>query len=229
MVLGLIVIITILSPINRLLFKNKPNYTDILKRYELDIEQTTIQTGSGTFLEVQKDMILENYKGKLIPQMVEMIERNNPVTVREMIVHCNEDTTSNEFGKIIAIDMIIEKMIVEKNKKTINIPKIKIGTKTIEKEGTVGNEGQIEKKIKTICFTDHVDFEATEHKVNLSFRPHDYFKDINRVKYKYRNHIEILAGVEIGAQPSLEDRYQSFVDKYDFDFGNDGLFLSKPP
>jgi len=153
MVLGLIVIITVLSPINRLLFKNKPNYTDILKRYELDIEQTTIQSGSGTFLEVQKDMILENYKEKLIPQMVEMIERNNPVTVKEMIVHCNEDTTSSEFGRVIVIDMMIEKVIAETDKKTINIPKIKIGTKTIEKEGTVGNEGQIEKNIKT-CLID---------------------------------------------------------------------------
>lgn len=91
---------------------------------------------------------------------------------------------------------------------------------SLDSKATMENivKAAIEKKIKTICFTDHVDFEATEHKVNLSFRPHDYFKDINRVKYKYRNDIEILAGVEIGAQPGLEDRYQSFVDKYDFDF-----------
>lgn len=76
----------------------------------------------------------------------------------------------------------------------------------------------IEKNLRTICFTDHVDFEATEDKIDLSFRPRDYLKDINRVKYKYRDCIEILAGVEIGAQPGLEERYQSFVDEYDFDF-----------
>lgn len=153
MVLGLIVIITILSPINTLLFKNKPDYTDILKRYQLDIEKTTMQSGSGIFLEAQKDMILENYREKIIPQMVNMIEKNSPVTVKEMTIDCNEDTTSNEFGKIIAINMVIEKTILETDKKTISIPKIKIGSKILEKQSTVGNEGQIEKNIKT-CLID---------------------------------------------------------------------------
>lgn len=76
----------------------------------------------------------------------------------------------------------------------------------------------IEKNFKTICFTDHVDFEATEDKIDLLFRPLDYFRDINRVKYKYRDKIEILAGVEIGMQPGLESRYDDFVEEYDFDF-----------
>lgn len=153
MVLGLIVIITILSPINTLLFKNKPDYTDILKRYQLDIEQTTMQSGSGMFLEAQKDMILESYREKLIPQIVDMIEKNSPVKVKEITIDCNEDITSNEFGKIIGINMLIEKAAPERDKKTINIPKIKIGSKVIEKESTVGNEGQIEKNIKT-CLID---------------------------------------------------------------------------
>lgn len=152
-VLGLIIIITVLSPIHTFLFKNKPNYTDILKRYQLDIEQTTMQSGSGIFLEAQKDMILETYKEKLIPQLTDMIERNNPVLVKEMIITCNEDTKSNEFGKIIGIDMIVEKITLETDKKTIKIPKIKVGSKKVEKEGTVGEEGQIEKNIKT-CLID---------------------------------------------------------------------------
>ncbi|MGM0397165.1 MAG: histidinol-phosphatase HisJ family protein [Bacillota bacterium] len=76
----------------------------------------------------------------------------------------------------------------------------------------------IKKNLRTICFTDHVDFEATEDKIDLLFRPLDYFRDTNRVKYKFRDKIEILAGVEIGMQPGLEERYNSFIEEFSFDF-----------
>jgi len=76
----------------------------------------------------------------------------------------------------------------------------------------------LEKNFKTICFTDHVDLEATEERIDLLFRPLDYFRDINKVKYKYRDKIEILAGVEIGMQPGLEARYDSFIQENGFDF-----------
>ncbi|MDX9916535.1 MAG: histidinol-phosphatase HisJ family protein [Gudongella sp.] len=76
----------------------------------------------------------------------------------------------------------------------------------------------IDKNLRAICFTDHVDFEATADKIDLMFRPLDYFRDINRVKYKYRDKIEILAGVEIGMQPHLTERYQKFISDYGFDF-----------
>jgi len=76
----------------------------------------------------------------------------------------------------------------------------------------------IEKNLKTICFTDHVDFEATKEKLDLMFRPLDYFRDINRVKYKYKDQLEILSGVEIGVQPHLKDRYYDFINAYGFDF-----------
>lgn len=76
----------------------------------------------------------------------------------------------------------------------------------------------IDKNLKTICFTDHVDFEATKEKLDLMFRPLDYFRDINKVKYKYKDKIEILSGVEIGMQPHLKDRYYDFINAYGFDF-----------
>ena len=76
----------------------------------------------------------------------------------------------------------------------------------------------IDKNLRTICFTDHVDFEATKEKLDLMFRPLDYFRDINRVKYKYKEQIEILSGVEIGMQPHLSNRYYDFINAYGFDF-----------
>ena len=131
MVLGLIVIITILGPINSILFKNKPSYTDILKRYQLEIEQTTVQSESGMFLETQKDIILDNYREKLIPQMIEIVEKGNKVAVVALTIDFNQETTSNEFGKIIGIDMIVEEAASQSSENTIKIPKIKIGDKTI--------------------------------------------------------------------------------------------------
>lgn len=78
--------------------------------------------------------------------------------------------------------------------------------------------GAISKNMKSICFTDHIDFDVTENKIDFEFRPNDYFKKIKQVKYKYMDKIEILAGVEIGIQPHLYSRYNELVDKNPFDF-----------
>lgn len=76
----------------------------------------------------------------------------------------------------------------------------------------------IEKNIKSMCFTDHIDFDSSLDGIDFVFRVSDYFRDINKVKYKYKKDIEILAGVEIGIQPHLYDRYNEFLDNNLFDF-----------
>ncbi len=149
MVLGLIVIITILAPINTFVFKNKPDYTDILKRYEIDIENTSMKVQSGQYLESQKDIILENYKEQLIPQMVGIVEKNGDLTVLEVDMGFNEDVDSAEFGKITDIDMLVEKSGAEPSTKVIKVPKIKVGTKKIQSYSKDQIDGQIEEKIKT--------------------------------------------------------------------------------
>ena len=76
----------------------------------------------------------------------------------------------------------------------------------------------INKNMKSICFTDHIDFDLTENGLDFVFRPKDYFKKIKQMKYKYMNEIEILAGVEIGMQPHLKGRYREFLKDNLFDF-----------
>lgn len=76
----------------------------------------------------------------------------------------------------------------------------------------------INKNLKSICFTDHVDFDSTVQKIDFAFRTQDYFRNINKVKYKNKQIIEILAGVEIGMQPHLFERYNSFIENNPFDF-----------
>lgn len=78
--------------------------------------------------------------------------------------------------------------------------------------------GAIEKNLKSICFTDHVDLDSTSKRLDFVFRTSDYFKNIKQVKYKYMKDIEILAGVEIGIQPHLFERYNKFIEDNAFDF-----------
>ena len=76
----------------------------------------------------------------------------------------------------------------------------------------------IDNNMKSICFTDHIDYDVTENKIDIDFRIDDYFKQVKQVKYKYMKSIEILAGVEIGMQPHLGDRYNKVISNNPFDF-----------
>ncbi len=72
--------------------------------------------------------------------------------------------------------------------------------------------------MKSICFTDHVDYDITENRIDMDFRTSDYFRKVKQVKYKYKKDIEILAGVEIGMQPHLNKRYNELIENNPFDF-----------
>ncbi|MCF6459803.1 histidinol-phosphatase HisJ family protein [Clostridium sp. Cult3] len=76
----------------------------------------------------------------------------------------------------------------------------------------------INKNMKSICFTDHVDYDITENRIDMDFRTSDYFRKVKQVKYKYKKDIEILAGVEIGMQPHLNKRYNELIENNPFDF-----------
>lgn len=148
LVLGLIIIITILDPINTVIFKNKPNYTDILKKYETNIETTSMQIHTGEYLEAQKDIILEHYKDKLVPQMTDIIEKSNKVDVRALDISLNEDTDSRDFGTITAIDMVVTQAKETADQNKIKVPKIKVGSKETQSYQGDQIQGQIQEKIK---------------------------------------------------------------------------------
>lgn len=76
----------------------------------------------------------------------------------------------------------------------------------------------IDKNLKTICFADRIDLDYTIHKINLSFRTEDYFRNINKVKYTFLKDIEVLAGLEIGMQPHLGSSYDSIISSQPFDY-----------
>lgn len=149
MVLGFIVIITILGPINTLAFKNKPNYTDILNRYQADIQSTSMQRQSGDYLDMQKEIILQNYKERIMPQMVAIIEKDSKIKVLDLDLGLEEDTNLPSFGQITSIDLIVEIAPKEAKSTAIKVPKIKVGNKNAKSYSPDQIEGQIQEKIKT--------------------------------------------------------------------------------
>jgi len=77
----------------------------------------------------------------------------------------------------------------------------------------------IKKGLKTICFTDHMDYDYPKnYGVTFEFDVETYFKTIEYLKEKYRSQIEILTGVELGLQPHIIDSMTALISSYPFDF-----------
>ena len=67
--------------------------------------------------------------------------------------------------------------------------------------------------LENICFTDHNDYDYPPENGEILFLLDfdSYFQEINRLREKYKDIINIYIGVEQGLQPHLGER----VDKYD--------------
>ncbi|NLK75254.1 MAG: histidinol-phosphatase HisJ family protein [Clostridiales bacterium] len=85
-------------------------------------------------------------------------------------------------------------------------------------------EEMIEKAIKlglkTLCFTDHMDYDYpyVEGGYSFIFDPEEYLNKLNELKYKYRSCIKILTGIELGLKPGITEEVEKLVNKYPFDF-----------
>lgn len=147
-VLGLIVILTILAPVNAIIFKNRPSYTDYLNKYETKIEESGVKSGHGIYLETQNEIVLDHLRDKLKPQMIDIIEKSNKVYVIDLDIGFNEDSSADEFGQVTWISMVVEPISKDPDRKKIKIPKIKIGNKSVGEQNKDQLEGEIEKNIK---------------------------------------------------------------------------------
>lgn len=79
-------------------------------------------------------------------------------------------------------------------------------------------KGAIEKGLKTICFTDHIDYDYPDDDFTFGIDLDEYDLTIKALQEKYANHIRILKGIEIGVQPHVLHRYETLMDEVDFDF-----------
>ncbi|HZJ98654.1 MAG TPA: histidinol-phosphatase HisJ family protein [Tissierellaceae bacterium] len=75
----------------------------------------------------------------------------------------------------------------------------------------------IKRNKKVICFTDHIDLYFDSHR-DLDFHKSSYFANIDEMKDRYAHKIDIRAGVELGLQSRIIDRYEEFMHASPFDF-----------
>lgn len=85
-------------------------------------------------------------------------------------------------------------------------------------------QGAIDKGLKTICFTEHMDFEYPGNK-NLKDGPALFMVDVDAYEKKlfelreiYKHDIEVLYGIEFGLLPHVGEQCQAIAEAHDFDF-----------
>lgn len=76
----------------------------------------------------------------------------------------------------------------------------------------------IEKNIDTMAFTDHIDFGFDPSSVDYVFHVSDYYKEYKKLKNNYKDKIELLLGVEVGAHPNLDEKLEMLINLNSLDF-----------
>ena len=78
-------------------------------------------------------------------------------------------------------------------------------------------QGAISKEMKTICFTEHLDYEYPSADGTILFEVDmdAYEKKLFELKDKYKKDIEVLFGIEFGLLPHLADRYAAVAELLD--------------
>jgi len=78
--------------------------------------------------------------------------------------------------------------------------------------------GAIDKGLKEICFTEHIDYEYPDDTIVFEFDLKEYAETLKQLGNKYSGQIRLKKGIEIGVQPHLLDRYEKLIAEEDFDF-----------
>lgn len=76
----------------------------------------------------------------------------------------------------------------------------------------------IDRKLETICFTDHMDKDVFVENQEFVMDTERYLRKIRELSEKYKGKIEVLTGVELGLQPHLADFFHEYTRAYEFDF-----------
>ena len=86
----------------------------------------------------------------------------------------------------------------------------------------VAPEAMIEQAIalglKTICVTDHEDYDFPKEGGTFEVDAKAYLSKMRQLQETYKKQLEILIGVEVGIQPHTGDYNSRFVSKSPFDF-----------
>lgn len=78
--------------------------------------------------------------------------------------------------------------------------------------------GAIQKGLKEICFTEHIDYDYPDETIVFEFDLQEYEETLQQLQQKYEGQITIRKGIEIGVQPHLLHRYEKLIADEAFDF-----------
>lgn len=76
----------------------------------------------------------------------------------------------------------------------------------------------INKGLKRICITDHMDKDYFAEGKEFIFDVDKYYETLLRLKGKYAEKIDVCIGIELGLQPHLKEFSEELVSRYAFDF-----------
>lgn len=76
----------------------------------------------------------------------------------------------------------------------------------------------IQKGLKEICFTEHIDYDYPDESIVFELDINKYGQAIKHFQATYGDQVQIRKGVEIGVQPHLLDRYEALMGEEKFDF-----------
>ena len=79
-------------------------------------------------------------------------------------------------------------------------------------------QNAIERGIRHLCLTDHMDYDYTDSGILFEFDPEEYFRRLRLLKETYADQIDLAIGIELGLQPYLSKRHHNLVFSYPFDF-----------
>lgn len=79
-------------------------------------------------------------------------------------------------------------------------------------------KGAIQKGLEFICFTDHQDKNCYLDDMEYAFDTARYKNEVENLKERYKNEIEIRFGVELGLMPEEEKYCMAYPKEWEFDF-----------
>ena len=81
-------------------------------------------------------------------------------------------------------------------------------------------EKAVELNLKTLCFTEHMDYEFPSHyNLPFTFNVNSFIQKFLEYKCHYKNKIELLMGIELGLKPTYKIKdYTSLTTDYPWDF-----------
>lgn len=79
-------------------------------------------------------------------------------------------------------------------------------------------ESSIKKGLSGICFTDHLDLDYREKPGYFDLDFEHYRDEIMMLKEEFKDHIEVLWGIELGLQPHVAEQNRNIINAFPWDF-----------